>query len=276
MEVKAIELTAIRRAWELITSKIMNFNIPNLDYFLEKYHSYKELSGLLDDYNNVAYQTIQILETTEPKINRIIFPKYPLSLLIVKVPLINSIETRLYSNEIRPLLSKMQIECGRTIQLIDEIVKGIALLPSKKEEELKALEREIKNKVEPKFPLFSSELLESIKSLRKGELLGSALICGRIQTVIIEKTKRQIPNLNEISREKRWDTTMDYLRQRKIFEGQEGEMILQAINLYRNKFAHRIGVDPSIEECILIISGETLLTKNVAKNYNEFTYLQRL
>lgn len=110
----------------------------------------------------------------------------------------------------------MANECLKTITLIDELTSEIKLAPQ--EEELKILENEIKSKIEPLLPVYSSELLHSIKSFRKGEFLGSTLICGRIVTVIIDKCRKELNG-----KEKKWEDVVTFLRTKGVLAGEEGK-----------------------------------------------------
>ena len=144
----------------------------------------------------------------------------------------------------------------------------------REEEELKMLEKEIREKIEPSLPLYSSELLESIKSFRKGDLLASTLICGRMITVIVDKCRSKLGEMRKKGKEEiGWEEIVSFLREKGVVNEKELKRILEAIRLYRNKFAHEIGTYPSIEEAILMISGTTLLARKIADNKDKFHFL---
>jgi len=166
----------------------------------------------------------------------------------------------------------MRKECSKTPTLIDELTSEISLAPP--EEELKTLEKEIKEQIEPSLPSYSSELLQSIKSLRKGVFLASTLICGRMITAIVDNCRSRLGEIKKKRREEvGWEEVVSFLREKGMLDEKELKRILEAIRLYRNKFAHEIGTYPSIEEVILMISGTTLLVRKIAENKDKFYFL---
>jgi uncharacterized protein YutE (UPF0331/DUF86 family) len=264
-----IELNVLREEWknlQRMLNNVISLNISDESVSYEGSTLYGKIESLTSTYNNLINRTKAVLKSAKIELSEEVLPRY-LPIPSTYNPTVKKFY--LLGWKAKNYLNLMAGECSKTLTLISGLVAEISLSPSK-EEELKTLENEIKDKIEQSFPLYSSELIQSINSLRKGELLGSALICGRIVTVIIDKCKKTMSKgraklvLKEV---------FEFLKNKRILDGKEGEEILNAIRLYRNKFAHQIGTYPSIEEAILIISGTALLLKKITENKDEFDFL---
>jgi uncharacterized protein YutE (UPF0331/DUF86 family) len=228
---------------------------------------YGKINELSSIYSDLTRRTQDILRSAKVKVKEEVFPRY-----LIFPSTYDSDIKQFYIQGWKAVsfLNSMAIECSKTLTLINEIVAEISLSPPE-EEELRALESDIKEKIEPLFPLYSTELIQSIKSLRKGEFLASTLICGRLVSVVIDKCKKKLAQERKVKQ--KFKDVIDFFKIKGILSGEEGEKILEAIRLYRNKFAHEIGTYPSIEETILIISGTTLLLKKITENKDEFDFL---
>lgn len=267
-----IELDVLKEEWknlQKMLNEIISSNIPDTGKYFDGEPLYGKIYTLFNEYNDLRNRTRRVLETIKDKVKDEILPNY------LSFP---SAYDSTYKKSCMDgwktvnFLNLMAKECSKTLTLITDLTSEISLTPPK-EEELKMLENEIKAEIEPVFPLYSSELLQSIKSLRKAEFLGSTLICGRMIDVIIDKCKRKLSEEKKAEKEIEWKDVAEFLKNKEILGGKEGERILESIKLYRNKFAHEVGTYPSIEETILIISGTSLLVKKIAKRKEEFNFL---
>jgi hypothetical protein len=265
-----IELNVLKEEWKSLQkmlNDIISSNIPDSSKLYDGTPLYGKINELSSIYSELMRRTQDILRSAKVKVKEEVFPRY------LSFPSMYDSDLKqfyLSGWKVVSFLNSMAIECSKTLTLINELVAEISLSPPE-EEELKTLENDIKEKIEPSFPLYSSELIQSIKSLRKGEFLASTLICGRLLTVIIDKCKKKLTQERKVKQ--KLENVVDFLKNRGILSGEEREKILDSIRLYRNKFAHEIGTYPSIEETILIISGTTLLLKKIAENKDEFNFL---
>ncbi|MGB9756169.1 MAG: hypothetical protein ACPLVJ_00085 [Candidatus Bathyarchaeales archaeon] len=267
-----IELNVLQEEWkslQRVINEIISSSIPDTGKYFDGEPLYGKVYALFNEYSDLRNRTRRVLEPVKDKVKDEILPSY-LSFpsaydSTYKKPCIEGWKTVSF-------LTLMAKECSKALTLITGLTSEISLTPPK-EEELKMLEDEIKAEVEPFFPLYSSELLQSIKSLRKAEFLGSTLICGRMIDIIIDKCKKKLSEDKEAEKAIEWKDVVEFLKNKAILSGKEGERILESIKLYRNKFAHEVGTYPSIEETILIISGTSLLIKKIAKKKEEFNFL---
>jgi len=93
-------------------------------------------------------------------------------------------------------------------------------------------------------------------------------------TVIVDNCRSRLGEIKKKRREEvGWEEVVSFLREKGMLDEKELKRILEAIRLYRNKFAHEIGTYPSIEEAILMISGTTLLVRKIAENKDKFHFL---
>lgn len=267
-----IGLDVLNEEWKSLQkmlNEIISSNIPDTGKYFDGEPLYGKVYTLFNEYNNLCNRTRRVLEPVKDKVKDEILPGY------LSFPsAYDSTIKRFYIEGWKTVsfLNLMAKECSKALTLIIDLTSEISLTPPK-EEELKMLENEIKAEIEPVFPLYSSELLQSIKSLRKAEFLGATLICGRMMDVIIDKCKRKLREDKKAEKEIEWRDVAEFLKDKEILSGKEGERILEAIKLYRNKFAHEVGTYPSIEETILIISGTSFLVKKIAKKKEEFNFL---
>ena len=271
-----VELTVLREDWKNLQGKlneiISEFSSKNMPSDAEIY-DYDPLYGkareVVSWYSDIYQRTRRILTDEKLKIREDILPNY-LSLPAKSKSYAGKYHRYVVKWELDFFFSLMRKECSKALTLIDELTSEISLAPPE-EEELKMLEKEIREQIEPSLPLYSSELLQSIKSFRKGVFLASTLICGRMITVIVDKCKSEMKKKKK--EEIEWEEVVSFLREKGIADEKELKRILEAIRLYRNKFAHEIGTYPSIEEAILMISGTTLLVRKIAENKDEFHFL---
>jgi len=260
-----IELNVIKEEWrnlQRMLNEILSSDISDSSKYFDSEPLYGKVYTIFQEYENLRHRTRRVLENIKDKVSDEVLPCY------LHFPSTYDPTSKKFCIEgwkIVSLLNLMNKECSKTLTLITDLASEISLTPPR-EEELKMLENEIKAEIEPVFPLYSSELLQSIKSLRKAEFLGSAFICGRMIDVIMDKCKKKL------GKDEKADI-FEFLRSKEILGGKEGERILDAIKLYRNKFAHEIGTYPSLEEAILIISGTSLLLKKIAKKKEDFSFL---
>jgi|YelNatPaOPRAMG01_1025707.scaffolds.fasta_scaffold30489_2 hypothetical protein len=271
MEIKEIvELRGLRREWQNITLRVADYlQKVNARYKIYQHDSfYTEMNGLEEDYQELISRTSTILKLF--KIKEELLPKR-LSLQFHYD--LSHAENILYEGEAKVFLYRLAKECAKVIEIIDGLTLCVAL-PEEREKELEDVEKKIKEEIEPILPLFSTDLLESIKYFRSGYFLGSVLICGRIIVFFVEKVKSQIPDISKIEPSQQWDAVINFLKEKKIIKVEEGKMILEAIKLYRNKYSHIISEYPNLEESLLIIIGVTMLVDKVAKNIKEFSFLQ--
>lgn len=265
-----IELSVLKEEWKSLQrmlNEIISSSISDEQRYFDGTAFYGKVYELYSCYYDLAARTRKILESAKEIIKEDILPRY------MSFPSIYDStygKSYLIGWKLTTFLNFMAKECSKTLTLIDELTKEISLAP-REEAELKKLEEEIKAKIEPLLPKYSSELLQSIKSLRKGEFLGSTLICGRIVEVIIDKCKKKLSE--EKRAEVEWKDVIEFLRNKGILSGKEAEKILDSVKIYRNRFAHEIGTYPSIEETLLIISGTSLLVKKIAEKKEELIFL---
>ena len=62
----------------------------------------------------------------------------------------------------------------------------------KKEKELESNKNITENSIKPTLPSFASDLIQSIESFRKTDLLGFILIAGRVIRAIIDKIRSEL------------------------------------------------------------------------------------
>ena len=274
-----VELTVLREEWKNLQEKlneiISEFSSKNMPSDAEIY-DYDPLYGkareVVSWYSDIYQRTRRILTDEKLKIREDILPNY-LSLPAKSKSYAGKYRRYVVKWELDFFFSLMRKECSKALTLIDELTSEISLAPPE-EEELKMLEKEIREKIEPSLPLYSSELLESIKSFRKGDFLASTLICGRMITVIVDKCRGKLGEMRKKGKEEiGWEEVVSFLREKGVANEKELKRILEAIRLYRNKFAHEIGTYPSMEEAILMISGTTLLVRKIAENKDKFHFL---
>jgi len=271
-----VELTVLREDWKNLQEKLnevisefFSENMPSNAEIYEYDTLYGKAQKIVSWYSDIYQRTRRILTDEKLKIREDVLPNY------LSLPA----KSKLYAGKYRRYVVKWELdfffslmrkECSKALTLIDELTSEISLAPPE-EEELKMLEKEIREQIEPSLPLYSSELLQSIKSFRKGVFLASTLICGRMITVIVDKCKSEMKKKRK--EEIEWEEVVSFLREKGIADEKELKRILEAIRLYRNKFAHEIGTYPSIEEAILMISGTTLLVRKIAENKDKFHFL---
>ena len=273
-----VELTVLREEWKNLQEKLNEVisefsskNIPNDAEIYDYDPLYGKAQEIVSWYSDIYQRTRRILTDEKLKIREAVLPNY-LSLPAKGKSYAGKYHRYVVKWELEDFFSLIRKECSKALTLIDELTSEISLAPP--EEELKMLEKEIREKIEPSLPLYSSELLESIKSFRKGDFLASTLICGRMITVIVDKCRGKLGEMRKKGKEEiGWEEVVSFLREKGVANEKELKRILEAIRLYRNKFAHEIGTYPSMEEAILMISGTTLLVRKIAENKDKFHFL---
>jgi len=274
-----VELTVLREEWKSLQEKLNEVisefsskNMPSNAEIFEDDPLYGKAQKIDSWYWDINQRTRRVLIDEKLKISEAVLPKY-LSLPTKGKSYAGKYHRYVVKWELEDFFSLIRKECSKALTLIDELTSEISLAPPE-EEELKTLEKEIKEQIEPSLPLYSSELLQSIKSFRKGDFLSSTLICGRMITVIVDKCRSRLREIRKKRKEEiAWEEVVSFLKEKGIADERELKRILEAIRLYRNKFAHEIGTYPSIEEVILMISGTTLLVRKIAENKDKFHFL---
>jgi hypothetical protein len=269
MEIKELaELRGLKEEWRNIELRATNYiqKIPESIPPGSNFHI--EVRCLEEDYKELRSRTSAILKSfgiKEEFLPRDIpLPEYVYG-TISDLPVV-------YRSLTNVFLWRINKECAKVINLIDGLTTTVALT-EEKEKELKSLEDKIKEEIEPVLPLFSHDLIESVKCFRNGEFLGSVLICGRIIEFLIEKVGSQVSNNSKAEPKQKSDAFYDFLKNKKVIDDDEGKKILEAIKSYRNKYSHDIKLYPDLEESLIILSGVTSLISKVAKNKEEFSFL---
>lgn len=224
---------------------------------------FQEIKKLFDGYESTRWNTNDILKNNfkfDEKLEKL----FPQNLIFPSTYEEN--ETRLYFRDLRGSLENMEKEIEKTIVLLNDLSLQISV-SQKEKEELKSLEETIDREISPLLPDYASDLKESINYFKKGYLLGSALIAGRIISVCLDKVNSKIPE----DKRKNWEglpkkekSEKWWRETRKILNiGTKEEHIIKGIRKYRDTFSHEIASHPSIEELILILSGAVFLTKKI-------------
>jgi len=277
MEIKELaELRGLKEEWRNIELRTNNYiqKTPDrywvngeIEMIPATSNFYMEVKGLEEDYNELSSRTSALFKLFGIKEEFL-----PRGILLPEFYDTTSKLPVLYRGQTNAFLWRIKKECAKVINIIDGLTTTIALT-EENEKELKSLEDKIKEEIEPVLPLFSHDLIESVKCFRNGELLGSVLICGRIIEFFIEKVGSQVSNNSKAEPKQKSDAFYDFLKNKKVIDDEEGKKILEAIKSYRNKYSHDIKLHPDLGESLIILSGVTSLISKVAKNKEEFSFL---
>lgn len=164
-------------------------------------------------------------------------------------------------------LQKKEKECKKALKIINDLILLIPLRPAQ-EEELKSLKKLVKEIIEQKLPEYAQDLSRAIDNFENGRLLESVLIAGRVINVGLSKINAKIPaevkeEMEKLSKKEKKDKWWKEALKILNLEFAEERKILEALKLYRDRFSHQVGVSPSIEETIVIISGSVNLIRKI-------------
>jgi len=252
------ELKALESDWSYILRRIIycgeNSSGGISDIISHSYRPYAELMYLEADFNDLVSRTTNIIKNFD--ISEEVLPKK------VKFPIYTNVYSGDFLNkgEVEGTLQRMNQNVKRSLSILSNLTSEI-VLSSEKEEELESLKNEIETTIKERLPLYSSDLNRSIESFRKGEFLGSALIAGRVLSVVLRKIERTLSKGNET--EITIKEIKSFLTTKGVLEKSGGSKILEAMKLYRDELSHNVGTYPSPEECVIIINGTVFLLKKI-------------
>lgn len=244
--VKTLEVRALRSEAEDLFRRAKNFEIDTIAYSTElTTNCGKKLRLLLDDYN---WWVSKFRECFEKIVSINILPSQHY-LPAVRVEKIDS----------EHLLEQIMSECKKAIIMCDEFLSKTISLSAKEKEELKVIKKDIEKMIEPILPVCVMDLHKSLEEFNSGHYLASALICGRIIDVTINKLKKAlgVSGIDEILSE---------LNKMKVIEKGTEERVTRAIKQWRNIYSHQLGTYPDVTTSLIILAGTINLLKSIVKS----------
>ena len=262
-----ITLEALREEWQHTLWRVQDqlkrlpkIFLPPENKINKESPYYEEAKGLEDDFNDLVYKTNRILESF--KIKDEVLPK-----MVYLSPSYHQGKSFLVGGKTVADLQRREKECKKVLKIINNLILLIPLRPAQ-EEELKSLKKLVKEIIEQKLPEYAQDLSRAIDNFENGRLLESVLIAGRVINVGLSKINAKIPaevkeEMEKLSKKEKKDKWWKEALKILNLEFAEERKILEALKLYRDRFSHQVGVSPSIEETIVIISGSVNLIRKI-------------
>lgn len=255
-----IELNAIHEEWKVILMKVDGYIKGNIcakeSLFDDTIDKDKMLELIIfgKEYNDLIMRTIKVLSKFQINVN--VLPQQ------ITINIINRFgEKRIRSYICKNTLDVMKRQAQAVITLLKTLINRLEsqleseAMPMKYNAELLSLEDEIK-KLPDSLVLYTEDIRKALNHFRRGCYLGSVMIAGRVVDVIIDKLKKK----------KGKDIDLDNaFRQLLGDKYKASEKYVDALRLYRNKYAHNVGTNPTIPESIAILAGSVYLLKKVCE-----------